>query len=317
MDPSPSAVGSAQALTSVQRRTLNELIRPGETRTFPPDVAERLRQHVRAGLRGMAAEGTIRLSKQRLNHLDRCEGLFQSGLAGERPPFEVTFRTAAGTVLHKAIELQVTVDHVDPWSLAAAAARRLLDQGRFRAYWEAVGPVTREEVLMEVVRGVEMFRGSFPALRPLRSTLAPVTELWLEARFRAPEGTAPVIVSGCVDLMLNRPFPGRATRLILDLKSGLARPEHPQDMRLYALLHTLRFGVPPIRVATLFLAAGEWQAEEVDEEILFRAAGRVADAARKAGELAAGRVPRLAGGPHCSWCPRRSGCPAASRENGE
>jgi hypothetical protein len=317
MDPSLGAVGSAETLTSVQRRTLTGLIRPGQTRAVPADLAERLRQHVQAGLHGMAAKGTVKLSKQRLNHLDRCEGLFQSGMAGERPPFEVTFRTAAGTVLHKAIELQVIMDRPDPWSLAEAAARRLRDQGRFRAYWEAVGPVTRQEVLMEVVRGVEMFQGSFPPLRPLRSSLAPVTELWLEARFRIRGGTAAVIVSGCVDLMLNRPVPGRATRLILDLKSGRARPEHPQDMRLYALLHTLRFGVPPIRVATVFLSAGEWQSEEVDEETLFRTAGRVVEAARTAGELAAGRLPGLTGGVHCSWCPRRAACPAASRENGE
>ena len=45
-------------------------------------------------------------------------------------------------------------------------------------------------------------------------------------------------------------------------------------MRFYALLMTLRFGVPPYRVASLFLDSGEWQAEEVAEETLFHRRSR-------------------------------------------
>ena len=112
-------------------------------------------------------------------------------------------------------------------------------------------------------------------------------------------------------VVLNRPEPSRSTRLLLDLKSGGAWPEHPEDMRLYALLYTLRFGVPPLRVATVFLSSGEWQAEEVSEDTLVHAADRVVRAARAAAELAEGREERLTAGPYCSWCPRRSACPAA------
>jgi len=35
----------------------------------------------------------------------------------------------------------------------------------------------------------------------------------------------------------------------IDLKTGGAYPEYPEDMRFYALLLTLRFGVPPYRAA--------------------------------------------------------------------
>ena len=54
-----------------------------------------------------------------------------------------------------------------------------------------------------------------------------------------------------------------------------AWPEHVEDMRLYALLFTLRFGVPPLRVASFFLRSGECQPEDVSEEMLVRAADRV------------------------------------------
>jgi hypothetical protein len=51
-------------------------------------------------------------------------------------------------------------------------------------------------------------------------------------------------------------------------------------MRFYALLLALRFGVPPYRVATLYLDSGEWQAEDVDARVLERAADRVVEAER-------------------------------------
>ena len=36
-------------------------------------------------------------------------------------------------------------------------------------------------------------------------------------------------------------------------------------MRFYALVMTLRFGVPPYRAASLFLESGTWQSEDVTE----------------------------------------------------
>ena len=133
----------------------------------------------------------------------------------------------------------------------------------------------------------------------------------IDASGALPSGAAFDGVAGLKRALLNRPEPSRSTRLLLDLKSGGAWPEHPEDMRLYALLYTLRFGVPPIRVATVFLSSGEWQAEEVSEDTLVHAADRVVRVARAAAELAEGREERLTAGPYRSWCPRRSACPAA------
>src|SRR5207302_4743606 len=105
---------------------------------------------------------------------------------------------------------------------------------------------------------------------------------FVEATF----GGGSVSLSGRISLALGRPVAARATRVLIDLKTGRAWPEHPEDMRLYALLHTLRFGVPPFRVATLFLGSGDWQAEDVTEQTLDRAADRVATAIGSATEAA-------------------------------
>ena len=95
--------------------------------------------------------------------------------------------------------------------------------------------------------------------------------------------------------MLGRPDmaqPMRGQRLLIDLKTGGAYPEHAEDNRAYALLHTLRFGVPPYRVASFFLEGGTWQAEDVHEELLFHAADRVIATARAASSLRAGPARR-------------------------
>jgi hypothetical protein len=105
--------------------------------------------------------------------------------------------------------------------------------------------------------------------------------------------------------------PHRAQRLLIDLKTGGAYPEHAEDNRAYALVHTLRFGVPPYRVASLFLEGGTWQVEDVHEEVLFHAADRVIAAARSAASLRAGRAEQLTPGRWCAWCPRSQRCPVA------
>ncbi|MGZ8620728.1 MAG: PD-(D/E)XK nuclease family protein, partial [Actinomycetota bacterium] len=172
-----------------------------------------------------------------------------------------------------------------------------------------LGRTDQDEVLMEVQRRVELFRGTFPPLKELRRELAPISEL----RVRSELAGGDLTLTGQIDLVLGAPDrtdPMRATRLAIDLKTGSAYPEFAEDMRFYALLLTLRFGVPPYRGASLFLESGEWQAEDVSEVSLGRAADRVIAAARSAAALRAGREPSLTPGNHCGWCPRAPVCPA-------
>jgi hypothetical protein len=124
-----------------------------------------------------------------------------------------------------------------------------------------------------------------------------------------------LVLSGTPDLVLGASSslePARATRLAIDLKTGRAWPEHAEDMRFYALVLALRFGVPPYRVATVYLDSGEWQSEDVERQMLEHAADRVIEAVRAVSATQSGRPPVLRPGPYCTWCPRVMTCPSSA-----
>ena len=210
-------------------------------------------------------------------------------LLGEGPPFEHRFQTAAGALAHKAIELDVGREREDASpDLVDRAAERLAERdGSFAAYWE-------RHRRHRALRGV---RGGRPAGRAVPGDVPAAAEL-VDPGDRV---VGPAEFGDVIGLGAGRPGarargpeePMRARRIALDLKSGRAWPEFPEDMRLYALLLTLRHGVPPFRVASVFLDSGEWQAEDVEERTLFHAADRLVAAVRSAAELLAGTEPRL------------------------
>jgi hypothetical protein len=293
-------------LTSAQRRTQEQLIGIGP----PPLLALDLAERVRAALEGrLAAAGVVPgkgdnvwLGKQRLNDLQRCESLFQAGLLREGPPFEHSPVTASGRLFHKAIELDVATERaVDPMTVCERAAGHASEQDdAFGRYWGTLDRFARADLMMDAGRRLVLFRDSFP---PLPRRWAPQPEMFVKVILAGGR----VVLSGAPDLVL-----GRTRKLAIDFKSGRAWPEHPEDMRFYALLFLLRTGVAPYRVATFFLDSGEWQSEDVSPATLERAAQRVVEAARIAVELAAGRRPELSPGPYCGRCPRVAACPAAS-----
>jgi PD-(D/E)XK nuclease superfamily len=297
-------------LTPAQRRTLEHLIGLGSPPRVRPDLAERVRRSLEdrlaeAGVR-RGSRDPLWLGKHRLNDRQRCEGLFQAGLNREGPRFEHSPATASGRLFHKAIELDVATERAfDPITVSERAALSAADQEvSFGRYWNALDGFARGDLMADAGRHLALFRDSFP---PLVRRWAPQPELYLKVVLSGGR----VILSGTPDLVL-----GRSRRLAIDFKSGLAWPEHPEDMRFYALLLLLRTGVPPYRVATFFLDSGEWQAEDVSEQTLKRASDRVVAAARTAVELASGRAPNLMPGRYCPRCPRLSGCPAAAQIEG-
>ncbi|HWC71419.1 MAG TPA: PD-(D/E)XK nuclease family protein [Actinomycetota bacterium] len=299
-------------LTDPQQRTLQNLIGTGDRPTFPPDLAQRLRDRIEGAARELQLAEQLWIGKEKLNQHGRCEGLFHAVLAGEAPPFAHSARSAHGVLLHKAIEVEVgSREGMDPHEIARVAVDRVLErEERFGEYWRELPVSDQDDALMEVVRRVSLFQASFPPLKPLRRELAPISEL----RVRAELLGGDLVLSGQIDLVLGLPDrlePNRATRLVVDLKTGSAFPEYAEDMRFYALLMTLRFGVPPYRAASLFLESGTWQAEDVTEEILQHAADRAIEAARVAAALSNGREPSLTPGAYCSWCPRAGVCPVA------
>ena len=299
-------------LTEPQRRTLEQLIGTGERPSFPADLAQRLRDRIEDAVRSLELREPLWLGKEKLKDLARCEGKFHAAVANESPPFEHSARSAGGVLMHKAVEVEVgSREPLDPHTVAAVALDRVLDrEERFREYWEGLSAAEGDEALMEVVRRMVLYQATFPSLRELRRELTPVTEMKVRAELLGGD----LVLSGQVDLVVgavDRLDPVRATRLAIDLKTGSAYPEFVEDMRFYALLLTLRFGVPPYRVASLFLESGSWQAEDVTEELLHHAADRTIAGARSAAALLNGRKAALTPGPYCAWCPRASSCPAA------
>jgi hypothetical protein len=299
-------------LSPSQRRTLDRLIGPGERPLFSADVVSRLRDRIEEAVRAVELAEPLWLGKSSLNDLARCAGLFDAIRAGERGPFSFTPRFAAGRLAHKAVELEVAGrEDRDPHGLVEEAAARLVDDEAFRGFWDGLDGLRRDETLMDAAKTLELFRSTMPPLRRMRRELAPSTE-W-HVRVELLGGA--VMLSGTMDLVLGSASPveaGRATRLAIDLKTGRAWPEHAEDMRFYALLLALRFGVPPYRVATLYLESGEWQAEDVDERILDRAAERVIGAVRAVAASEAGRALDLSPGHYCRWCPRSAVCPVSA-----
>jgi len=296
-------------MTDAQRRTLEQLVGTGERPLFPQDLSRRLRDRIEGALRGLDLSGQLWLGKSALNDHDRCRGLFHAGVEGEAEPFAHSRKTATGRLFHKAIELDVAGrEDRDVYELARTSVERLEDDGSFHDFWSELDVIEQDEIVMEGAKALDLFRATFPPLRALRRQLAPIPELPVRVELLGET----LVLSGRVDLALGPLQPPRGTRLLLDMKSQGAWPEYPQDMRFYGLAHTLRFGVPPYRVATFFLESGSWQAEDVTEEIHDKAADRVVAAARSAGALAAGRTPDLSPGAWCGWCPRRTACPASA-----
>jgi hypothetical protein len=302
-------------LTDPQLRTLEGLIGTGARPVFPADLPQRLRDRIEQAARELELSQPLWLGKEKLNDHDRCEGKFRASIDGEAPPFEHSARSATGVLLHTAIEVEVgSREILDPHAVAGAALDRVLErEERFAEFWRERSAPEQDDVLMDVVRRVTLFQGSFPPLKPLRKELAPISEL----RVRTELLGGDLILSGQIDLVLGLPDrlePARATRLVVDLKTGGAYPEFAEDMRFYSLLMTLRFGVPPYRAASLFMEAGSWQSEDVTEEILWHAADRVIAAARSAAGRSH-REPVLTPGVWCGWCPRAAACPSAELAN--
>lgn len=289
------------SLTAAQQRTFDALIGRGRAPDVPPGLPERLRVRLEQGVADLDLPEPLWLGKRSLAVHPRCEGLFESVLRNE-DPFELRRESAAGTLTHRAVHLDVAGERTqDVRTLVERAVPDEDRDPRFAAWWRDRDPIDRAEILQEAARDLALFRDLFP---PIDRHWQPMPEQSLRVKLAGGR----VVLSGRVDLML-----GRTRKLLLDLKTGEPRPDHAEDMRVYALLATLFFGIPPYRVATVYVGSLECQPEDVTEQTLDHAAGRAIAAARTAAELlGAGREAELTPGPWCRWCPRAATCPAVA-----
>jgi hypothetical protein len=284
--------------------------RPHERPEFDPRLRAELREGLQRSLAPVAdrlpAGETLWVSKHLLSSVHGCEGLF---LAQDEEEFLWTPQTARGTVAHKAIELSVSW-RGDPSSgelVDEAIARLIASNDRIGDYLGALGEGERAELYGEASERVNMFLECFPRLEPRWRPVA-------ESRLRADLNDDKVVLSGKVDLTVGRAEGMRAGKVLIDLKTGGFAPSHRDDLRFYALIETLRLGVPPRLLASYYLDGGRLQQEEVSEDTLAVAFERVVAGAEAAVSLRhEGREPVLRPGAPCRWCPRRADCDVGRR----
>ena len=89
--------------------------------------------------------------------------------------------------------------------------------------------------------------------------------------------------------------------MIIDLKTGRPAHRHREDLRFYALVETLRTGVPPRKLASFYLDVGQPVIEDVTPAVLRTAVRRTLDGVNALIELTIERRdPRQARRDHVS-----------------
>lgn len=297
------SVNEARRLNPAQQQVLDEL-----GSTDRPTFRDDLRDHLRHELETSLAEFVVDIedpplfvSKRKLSLIHGCETKF---VADEASDFEWNIPAARGTVAHKAIELLIgRRGNPTPLELVDDALARL--EADARSIGEFISKLSegeRAELTTMVNDFVATFVDSFP---PIERKWVPVSE----SRSRADLCGDSVVLSGTIDLSLGRARGNEAGKVIIDLKTGRPNMSHVDDLRFYALLETLKIGIPPRLIVNYYLDAGQPRSEAVTEELLWSTAMRVIDAVEKMVQLSSGsREPGTSPGHGCRWCPALANC---------
>jgi CRISPR/Cas system-associated exonuclease Cas4 (RecB family) len=286
----------SSVLTPAQARTLDALRRTGDPLVFDPAVVEDLRAEMTEAVAAFASRlppnSELFVSKHRLATVLGCEAQHMAP-----DEFEWTAASARGQVAHRAIQLLVSwKGEAVPGELVEEAMARLIDEDRSIGAWMAgLGPADEADVRGMSVERVTKFMECFPPLDARSHPLTEAKALW--------PLDGPVVMQAKVDLMIGRPAGAESRKVIVDLKTGRPNVQHRQDLGFYALLETLVRGVPPRKLATFYLDAGEAQVEDVSERLLRSAVRRTLDGINALVELEVeGRPPAVRPGVSCRWC---------------
>jgi PD-(D/E)XK nuclease superfamily len=296
-----ATTATADALSPMQQRTLGLLRRTAEPVVFDAAFVASLRAEVEDAFAGFAerlGEETVFMSKHRLTSVLGCE--VQHLLDDS---FAWSPAVAGGQVAHRAIQLLLNWrgDPV-PADVVEEAIARLANDDTSLGEW--IAGLTEAD--LSDLRGFATdklikFQECFP---PLDKRAAPTTE----SSVRWPLD-GPIVLSGKVDLTIGRPTGAESRKVIIDLKTGWVSPKHREDLRFYALVETLRAQVPPRKLASFYLDAGDPVVEDVTERVLMSASRRMLDAVNAEIELRVeGRTPQKRPGVSCRWCAMSAEC---------
>jgi len=271
---------------------------------FDPALAAGLRRRMEESLAPLAEglERLLRVSKHDLSSVHTCEAYYRA----EKDAFVWGPRNAYGTIAHRAVRLSIAL-RGDPLPLdlvdMAIAAHVDEDQGGgLGDYLVGASPFELAELRAQANDMVVQFQECFP---PLRREWRPRTDTPILVKLCAER----LSLKGKPDLAFGQARGSEAGVVIVDLKTGGSYPHHFDDLRFYALLQTLKVGVPPFRVATYYLDSATFHAEDVTPATLEIAAGRVVDGVGKIARLLDPSGPAaITPGPTCRWCRLRDDC---------
>ena len=293
-------------LSPTQERTLDLLRRPSEPVVFDPQQIASLASDFSDALehlsqRAEALNKTLFISKGMLTSVLGCEVHFQ-----QKDEFAWNVTTAIGTVAHRAIELLTGWRGMPyPATLVDESIARLSEKpNSLGDFLTTMSEGDRADLTNAATDRVVKFTESFPPLQP---SFIPVAE----SSIRWPE-SGPIVLGGKSDLTLGRAELGESRKVIIDLKTGGAWPNHMDELRFYALLETLRTGIPPRLIAGFYLDAGRAVPEHVTIETLSSAMRRTLDGIGRAVELLEGRDAIKRPQSSCRWCPLATQCEEGS-----
>lgn len=279
-----------------------------------PELRDRLHADLESGLAPLAeripAGQRLFLSKSRVTSLV-CDGRY---LDQRDSPFTWSLQLAGGKLAHRAIELdQAGRRSAAPDELVEHAWREMATGvGSLPDWLNGLDRIEASALRHTAEQRVTDFRDTWPVL-PSQ------VHLRLEQRIDATFHDGRVLVTGTPDLTVGGVRDEKCRMLLVDLKTGRRNPlVERQDLRLYALLATLKYGLPPFRWATYYVSEGAWDVEDLDAALLHGAVRRLVDAAVRATTLEFERPPddelRLVGGSWCRFCGRRETCPAVPED---
>jgi len=321
----PDPLDLADALARWEAGELGAPATDAEVAELRADLEGVARQAVAAAGDADLGSNPIRLAKRRITDLLACE----------RYVVETADSYAGGDDerRHRGVLVDLLAEHhvltgrprpdPEPVELGLDLCRVLGDDKADTVAWvEALDPESRTAFTAEVTERRDLLLGGWPAIEP---------RWWARTQEAVNVGLADgeVVLSGRSDIVLGgRPTPWPA--LVVEVKSGAFGIEERDDGLVYALLLALRDGRAPAAAITATSVvsgadgrpdaserrSGRVHVEPGTADRLRTAAGRIAEAITRAGELAGGRAPLARHNRRCDWCPARTRCPEARAATG-
>jgi len=208
-------------------------------------------------------------------------------------------------VAHRAIQICYTHTQQTPDAAVRSALSAVCaSDPAAQSWWDEASSAEQSDLLVSATSTLTNFLDDFPPLDP---AWTPRFEEPISAR------VGRLRFSVRADLALGRPRgDARQTMLLVDFKSGSLSETHEHEAMFYALISTLRYGVPPWRSVVFSLADGAFTPPDVSEERLIATADMVSSAAtRQVALMMEETEAALTPGSHCRFCPSRLSCPSA------